>query len=175
MGDLVSMRVSMSASLAVFFCCCSLLFVGSVAWPSDETLIRMTEEFWLNSSGWYSPFRNETFAPDFVFRGPDIGPLNYNDNYRTLSGNGENSSSPYHAFPDITPNSRLLCDAEACCLICYEWRAGLAGWHLKTMHSGAMCFASTIPPEHTREIGTRRAELSKPLVLTSAALARCGR
>merc|ERR1711907_1437 len=106
MGDLVSMRVSMSASLAVFFCCCSLLFVGSVAWPSDETLIRMTEEFWLNSSGWYSPFRNETFAPDFVFRGPDIGPLNYNDNYRTLSGNGENSSSPYHAFPDITPNSR---------------------------------------------------------------------
>jgi len=79
---------------------------SSANWPSDEQLIEMTKGWLNNSSGFYSPFDNASFAPDFVFRGPDIGPLNFEGNYKTLMGNGVESAAPHLAFDPFHPNPR---------------------------------------------------------------------
>jgi len=78
----------------------------AAVWPSDDQLIQMTQAFYNNASGWYSPFDNASFAPDFVFRGPDIGPLNFDDNYKTLMAGAPNSPAPHLAFSDFKPNAR---------------------------------------------------------------------
>jgi len=76
---------------------------NTTAWPPDATLISMTKTWLAVGNGYYSPFDNSTFAPDFVFRGPDIGPLNFEDNYKTLMAK---SSAPHFAFSDFSPNPR---------------------------------------------------------------------
>lgn len=58
--------------------------------------IALAEE-WVKAEGFYSPCRTEMMAPDFVFMGPIVGPLNARDYLGTL-----NVFKVYDAFPDIS-------------------------------------------------------------------------
>jgi len=80
---------------------------NTTAWPSDATLISMTKTWLAVGNGYYSPFDNSTFAPDFVFRGPDIGPLNFEDNYKTLMAVTRNVVSA--ASLTMVPFTEILC------------------------------------------------------------------
>lgn len=50
-------------------------------------------------TGWFTPFVNESFAKEFVFRGGIIGPFNFEDDYAVV-----NAHAPYRAFVDIKAN-----------------------------------------------------------------------
>lgn len=67
---------------------------------SEEELIALAREFFETGTGFHSVQRDEMFAPDFVFRGPVIGPLNFKDYTMVLDGSGV-----YKAFPDMQTNS----------------------------------------------------------------------
>lgn len=79
----------------------SLLFLSTVAFsfPAESDLLQMTKDFLETSTGYFTPMQNDTFAEEFVFRGPIIGPLNFEDNYAAITPH-----APYLGFPDIKPN-----------------------------------------------------------------------
>jgi len=77
-----------------------LLSFAVSAFPAEADLLQMTVDFFKTSTGYFTPFQNDTFATEeFVFRGPIIGPLNFEDNYAAITPH-----APYLGFPDIKPN-----------------------------------------------------------------------
>ena len=70
----------------------------------DPALLALANEFVYAKSGFYSPPDEDSFADDFVFRGPVIGPLCKRDYLSTLGTFGI-----YKAFPDISPNAFGYC------------------------------------------------------------------
>lgn len=64
----------------------------------QEDLVEKTKVFLKEGTGYYSPFKREWYAEDYVFRGPVIGPFNLDDEEKLLSKAG-----PYQGFPDIDP------------------------------------------------------------------------
>jgi len=58
----------------------------------------MTKTFLKEGTGYWSPFKREWYADDYVFRGPIIGPFNLEDEEKLLS-----TAGPYLAFPDLDP------------------------------------------------------------------------
>jgi len=71
-----------------------------MAWPSQDDLIAQTIDFFNTKTGWYSPIDNSSFAiDDFVFRGPIVGPQNFDMNFNTVTNYG-----PHKGFPDLKPN-----------------------------------------------------------------------
>lgn len=70
-----------------------------VADPNNP-LIQLANEFTYTKSGFYSPYDEDAFSDDFVFRGPYIGPLNKKDYLSVM-----NTFSIHKAIPDINPNA----------------------------------------------------------------------
>ena len=75
---------------------------ASAATPTPTSTKRtdLAQVFINSKSGFYSPFVEDAFADDFVFRGPVIGPLNKADYLSTMD-----TFKIYRAFPDISPNA----------------------------------------------------------------------
>ena len=74
--------------------------IAIMAWPSQDDLIAQTIDFFNTKTGWYSPIDNSSFAiDDFVFRGPIVGPQNFDMNFITVTDYG-----PHTGFPDLKPN-----------------------------------------------------------------------
>lgn len=68
--------------------------------PSSTELIEAAEHFMTRGTGYFSPLKEDKLlAPDFIFRGPVIGPLNKQDYAEVLE-----YFSVYKALPDIQPN-----------------------------------------------------------------------
>lgn len=65
-----------------------------------NSLIQKAKDIIQNKSGFYSPYDEDVFAEDFVFRGPFVGPLNKKDYLATMDAFGI-----YKAFPDISVNA----------------------------------------------------------------------
>jgi len=65
-----------------------------------NALIEKAKNILENKSGFYSPYDEDVFADDFVFRGPFVGPLNKKDYLATMDAFGI-----YKAFPDISSNA----------------------------------------------------------------------
>jgi len=69
-------------------------------WTPESDLLEMTVDFLNTKTGFFTPFQNDSFAVDeFIFRGPIIGPLTFEDNYAEITPH-----APYIGFPDIKPN-----------------------------------------------------------------------
>eukprot|EP00873_Tetraselmis_striata_P004054 jgi/Tetstr1/424318/TSEL_014885.t1 len=73
---------------------------GNKTAASPETLCKLAREFTETGSGYFSPYREELFADDFVFRGPVVGPLAKKDYLDTMD-----AFKIYKSFPDIQSNS----------------------------------------------------------------------
>jgi hypothetical protein len=67
---------------------------------SPEDLIERAKDILYNKSGFYSSFDATLFSEQFVFRGPNIGPMNKKDYLQTMTAFGI-----YKAIPDINPNA----------------------------------------------------------------------
>eukprot|EP00965_Chrysotila_dentata_P188144 6172563-Pleurochrysis_carterae.AAC.1 len=65
----------------------------------DPKLLALANEFVHTASGFYSPPKPELIADDFVFRGPEVGPLTKEDYLIAMD-----TFKMYRAFPDIKPN-----------------------------------------------------------------------
>ena len=66
----------------------------------SKRLIEKTKDLVYNKSGFYSPYDASFFSEEFVFRGPNIGPLNKADYLLTMD-----AFKTYNVFPDISPNA----------------------------------------------------------------------
>jgi len=67
---------------------------------NSKILIQKAEDILYNKSGFYSDYEADVFSEQFVFRGPNIGPLNKKDYLQTMDAFGI-----YKAIPDINPNA----------------------------------------------------------------------
>uniref|UniRef100_A0A7S1M5P4 Uncharacterized protein n=1 Tax=Alexandrium catenella TaxID=2925 RepID=A0A7S1M5P4_ALECA len=100
-----------SVALRLFLSCGGLVLAQDIflasslpqgtSYPSDDALIDRTKEYLETGTGWFSAFRNDSHASDFVMRGPIVGPLDFEGLYKVLSVSGA-----WLAFPDIKPNPR---------------------------------------------------------------------
>mmetsp|Transcript_20688 Transcript_20688/g.20031 ORF Transcript_20688/g.20031 Transcript_20688/m.20031 type:complete len:256 (-) Transcript_20688:354-1121(-) len=67
---------------------------------SPNDLISRAKDILYNKSGFYSSSDPTLFSEEFVFRGPNIGPLNKKDYFQTMTAFGISK-----AIPDINPNA----------------------------------------------------------------------
>lgn len=66
----------------------------------SKRLISKAKDIIYSKSGFYSPYDSSIFSEEFVFRGPNIGPLNKADYLATMD-----AFKLYNSIPNINPNA----------------------------------------------------------------------